>query len=63
MTDIHCHTCGGFISEPVLISYRLPLSGGEAASPHTSLCECTPAIIYGPPPGWVTSGSMLAARN
>ena len=64
MTEIHCHTCGGFISDPVTVSYRLPADGVVAASPHTALCGCSPAIVYGPPPGWVTSGSgMIVTRN
>lgn len=63
MTEIHCHSCGGFIADPVAISYRLPVEGAASASPHTALCTCSPAIIYGPPPGWVTSGSGMATRS
>jgi hypothetical protein len=63
MREIHCHGCGGFIGEPATVSYRLPLGGAPMASPHAMLCGCTPAIVYGPPPGWVTSGSNAARRN
>ena len=56
MPEIHCHTCGGFIAEPVTIDYRLPADGAETASPHTGLCTCSPAVVYGPPPGWMTGG-------
>lgn len=65
MTEIHCHDCGGFISDPVAVSYRLPVDGRIVASPSSTLCGCTPAVVYGPPPGWVTSGSsgMITTAN
>ena len=59
MNEIHCHECGGFVSDPVAISYRRPMEGLRIATPVTALCGCAPAVIYGPPPGWVTSGSGL----
>jgi hypothetical protein len=57
MSEIHCHTCGGFIGEPMTIDYRQPADGAVAASPHTALCDCGPSVVYGPPPGWMTGGS------
>jgi len=60
---IHCHNCGGFIGEPQQISYRLPTDAAPAA-PHTRLCVCSPAVIYGPPPGYVTSpGTRSTTRR
>jgi hypothetical protein len=58
MSEIHCHSCGGFISEPLAIDYRRPGDGAETASPHTGLCNCRPAVVYGPPPGWLTGGTQ-----
>src|SRR2546427_5581914 len=55
MVDIHCHGCGGFISNPAPISYRLPSSRALPAAPHSSLCTCTPPIVYGPPQGYLSS--------
>lgn len=59
MTDIHCHSCGGFISgDPRGVSYRLPSNAAPTATPHSSLCLCDPPIVYGPPPGHVSSPGM-----
>jgi hypothetical protein len=60
MSQIHCDSCGGFITDPAVVSYRLPDDGAVTASPHTALCACTPAIIYGPPPGWVSGSHLMA---
>jgi len=54
MTEIHCSTCGGFISEPARISFRLPpavLDEAFGAVPISALCNCDPPIVYGPPAG------------
>jgi hypothetical protein len=63
MNEIHCHSCGGFISDPVAVSYRLPVDGVAMAAPRAALCGCAPAVIYGPPPGWVTSGSGMIVTS
>jgi hypothetical protein len=53
MSEIHCHTCGGFITDPGAVSYQVP-SGTDAVAPHSALCACIPSVVYGPPPGYVT---------
>ena len=68
MTKIHCHTCGGCISDPTTVSYRLPDGTGAVAAPHTGLCSCAPAIVYGPPAGYLSwpalpSAILPACRN
>jgi hypothetical protein len=70
MSEIHCHTCGGFISDPAMISYRTPGGTVMPAVPYSGLCACTPAIVYGPPPGFLSKPDMasidvraIAARN
>lgn len=60
MNEIHCHACGGFISDTTLITYRLPRDNGHVASPRTALCDCAPPILYGPPPGHMSSPGMPA---
>jgi hypothetical protein len=55
MGEIHCHSCGGFISDPRRISYRFPLNPAHLATPHSGFCACAWPIVYGPPPGYVTS--------
>jgi len=54
MTEIHCHTCGGFITDPTTVSHRLPDGKVAVAAPHTGLCSCAPAIVYGPPAGYLS---------
>ena len=54
MIEIHCSNCGGFISEPSQVSYRLPTSITKekfGAVPVSALCTCTPPVVYGPPSG------------
>jgi hypothetical protein len=58
MVDIYCHDCGGFICDPRHTEYRLPPGVAELAVPRSSLCSCTPAVIYGPPPGYLSSPGM-----
>jgi hypothetical protein len=58
MLDIYCHSCGGFICDPRHIEYRLPPSPAEGARPRSSFCSCTPPIVYGPPPGYLSSPGM-----
>jgi hypothetical protein len=62
MHEIHCHVCGGCISDPAKVSYRLASSGDVMARPHTKPCPCTPAIVYGPPAGYMSwPGLMIQA--
>ena len=58
MVEIHCHACGGFISEPERISYLLPSNIKTAAAPHSAFCMCARPVVYGPPPGYVSSSGM-----
>jgi hypothetical protein len=52
MSEMHCHTCGGFITDPGAVSYQVP-SGAEPAIPHSALCACIPSVVYGPSPGYL----------
>jgi hypothetical protein len=54
MNEIHCHVCGGFIKDPANVSYRKSPEGTIAAGPHSAICPCTPAIVYGISPGYLT---------
>lgn len=54
LIEIHCHVCGGFISDRALIEYRVP-SDAATASPHTALCDCAQPTIYGAAPGRLSS--------
>jgi hypothetical protein len=62
MNEIHCHACGGFITDPAVISYKPLVQGVVTASPRTALCACNPSTVYGPPPGRV-SAALYARRN
>jgi len=65
MSEIHCHNCGGFITDPASVSYRLPSDGAGAAAPHAAPCTCSPSVVYGPPPGylaWPGLGSIERRR-
>lgn len=55
MINIHCHTCGGFVSDPRRVTHRLPLDGTVIAVPRTDLCSCTESVIFGPPAGRASS--------
>jgi hypothetical protein len=60
MDAIHCHACGGFISDARAIDYRLAPSTAGVAEPHTALCECVAPVLYGAPPGHMSSPGMPA---
>ena len=47
MNENHCHSCGGFITDPVAVSYRPPVDGAVTASPNSALCLCSAAVVYG----------------
>lgn len=64
MIEIHCHSCGGFISrDPKEISYRLPTDTVLMAIPRTGLCACEPPILYEAPPGYLSSPGMPTAAR
>jgi hypothetical protein len=46
----HCHRCGGFIASPGGTTYREPSVATPVAIPHTALCACEHALIYGSAP-------------
>jgi hypothetical protein len=50
MVTIHCHRCGGFIGSPDGTTYRDVPSATPAAVPHSGLCVCGHALVYGPQP-------------
>src|SRR5207249_5532767 len=48
MPTVHCHLCGGFIANPAGTTYRAPdPSAPSAAVPHSALCACEHAVVYG----------------
>ena len=53
MSEIHCHNCGGCITDPGTVSYQAA-STVTPAGPHSGLCACIPAVVYGTPPGYLT---------
>ena len=57
MVSIHCHVCGGFISDPVLVSHRLP-TGAVIAVPRTGFCTCREPVVFGPPAGRASSARV-----
>jgi len=64
MSEIHCHGCGGFISDPANISYQLKPHGSHTAIPKTSLCGCSPSVVFGAPPGYINHGTaQFMSRN
>jgi hypothetical protein len=61
MPDIHCHTCGGFMSDAARISYQLPPGGTTLmAAPCSALCACATPVVYGPAPSPRDSAAALA---
>jgi hypothetical protein len=46
----HCHRCGGFIASPGGTTFREPSAAAPLAIPHTALCACDHALIYGVAP-------------
>jgi len=43
---IHCHFCGGIVSDRATIQYRPPRASAQFALPQDSPCTCTPPIVY-----------------
>jgi hypothetical protein len=62
MREIHCHRCGGFIADAGTIAYVLPCEAAVAA-PRSDLCDCSPAVVYGPPPGYLTSPGLASVAR
>ncbi|HEX4600033.1 MAG TPA: hypothetical protein VH116_01470 [Gemmatimonadales bacterium] len=58
--EIHCHICGGFINDPGVIAYRLPVDAPSGVVPVSALCTCRTPTVYGPPPGHASSPGMPA---
>jgi hypothetical protein len=61
MPDIHCHTCGGFMSDAARISYQPPPRGTTLmAVPCSVLCACATPVVYGAAPSPHDDPSALA---
>ena len=60
MNQIHCHSCGGFITDTTTITYAPPLTPSQVAEPRSALCDCSPPLVFGPPPGHMSSPGMPA---
>jgi hypothetical protein len=54
MNEIHCHVCGGSVRDPVTVSYRVASAAIIPAQPSGASCNCAPAIVYGPPAGYMS---------
>jgi hypothetical protein len=50
MLEIHCHRCGGFIGNPAGTSYREAPMAAPPVAPHSGMCVCRAATVYGPAP-------------
>jgi hypothetical protein len=61
MIDIHCHACGGFISDPGRIAHRLAGDTTALAVPRSGICGCRESVVYGPPPGYASVPAMKTA--
>jgi hypothetical protein len=59
MSEIHCHRCGGFITDRASVSYRLPTDGAVTAGSHSALCSCNASVVYGPKPGSLAAWAGL----
>ena len=63
MIDIHCHACGGFISDPDRISFRLPADPAAIAAPRSGICTCAESVVFGPPTGYASIPAMKSAAH
>jgi len=50
MLEIHCHRCGGFIGNPAGTTYREAPHPTPPVVPHSGMCVCGAATVYGPAP-------------
>jgi hypothetical protein len=48
MLEIHCHRCGGFIGNPAGTTYRESPLATPPVAPHSGLCVCREATVFGP---------------
>ncbi|HZH40230.1 MAG TPA: hypothetical protein VFD85_04435 [Gemmatimonadales bacterium] len=63
MLDIHCHACGGFISDPARTAHRPAGDPAAIATPQSCLCTCKESVVYGPPAGYASIPAMkIGAR-
>ena len=46
MHTIHCHFCGGVVTDTATIQYRPPRASAQFALPQSTPCTCTPPIVY-----------------
>ncbi len=58
MAELHCAFCGGFISQLRYVSYQPAPAAAVAVAVTGELCSCVPPIVYGPPPGYLSSPGM-----
>jgi hypothetical protein len=63
MIDIHCHACGGFISDPDRISHRTPGGTVAIATPRSAVCTCSESVVFGPPSGYASIPDMKSAAR
>jgi hypothetical protein len=62
--EIHCHRCGGFIANPGGTMFREESAGTAPIAPHSGLCACDRAVVYGPAPeGGRSVDSIRAASD
>lgn len=54
MKELHCDTCGGSVSDPATVSYRLASAVIVPAPPQSAPCTCPVSIVYGPPAGYMS---------
>jgi len=50
MLEIHCDRCGGFIGNPAGTTYREAPVPPSPVVPHSGMCVCGEATVYGPAP-------------
>lgn len=63
MIELHCAQCGGFVTELRNVAYRPAPDGADAAPLTRELCACAQPIVFGPPPGFMSSpGIPVPAR-
>ena len=56
MLEIHCHGCRGFIGSPAGTTYREAPYATPPVAPHSGLCVCGAATVYGPAPENAAAG-------
>jgi len=56
MLEIHCHRCGGFIGNPAGTTYREAPNPTPPVVPHSGMCVCGAATVYGATPENAATG-------